>query len=114
MGYNALVSNNVRKAFNLLKDLADPAVLNKQSNVEFDFTTNVVTSNLSSVTTKIIITSVNLNSQEHNTHQKIGLLKTQEIGDISLYTTVTTGNKTWKLGPVIRTDKFVTIVELYE
>lgn len=114
MSYQALISNNVRKVFNLVKDLADIATLNKKENVKFDFSTGEVKGTISTLTTKIVITDVESNLRESVSNKKIGLLKTQEIGDISNYDTLTSNNKTWKIGPIIRTDRFVTIVELYE
>jgi hypothetical protein len=114
MSYKALINSNVNKLFNLVKDLADVAVLTKKTNVEFNFKTGNTTADTSTLVTKIIITDVEENSSNIKTIKKQCLLKTKEIGDISLYSTITSANKIWKIGPIIRTDRFVTIVELYE
>jgi hypothetical protein len=115
MSYNALVSSNVRKVFNLVKDLASPVMLTKKENVNFNFGSGKVTSDAPVVlNTKIVITEENKTSKDNYSEEKIGLLKTQDIGDISSYTTATIAGEVWKLGPVIKTDRFVTIVTLYK
>jgi hypothetical protein len=114
MNYEALITGNVRKIFNLVGNLAKDAVLTKKEDVNFNFGTGKVTAKTSTISTKIIITDVEKSSNKVLSKKQVGLLKTAEVGDLSLYSTIDTQNKIFKIGPIIRTDRFVTIVEIYE
>jgi hypothetical protein len=114
MNYEMLISSNVRKVFDLVGNLAKNATLSKKENVNFNFGNSTVSSTTSTLDTKVIVTEIETKYSSSKTNKKIALLKTQEIGDISTYSTISSENKTFKVGPTIRTDRFVTIVELYE
>jgi hypothetical protein len=114
MSYKNLVSRNVVKAFNAVKDLADAATLTKKGDPEFDFNkVEVKKTPQEIVSTKIIVTQKESLSNEKKTRSKEILLKTNEIGDISLYDTIELPDGIWKFGPVVQTDRFVTIVKIY-
>jgi hypothetical protein len=115
MSYKSLVHSNVRKAFNLLKDLADDVILTKKSSTGFDFGTGeAVLAEAPSVTTKAIVTEMTTSQGDKTAKKKMVLLKTEDVGDITSYDTLTTNSETWKIGPLITTDRFVTVAELIQ
>jgi len=112
MGYKTLVNKNVAKVFTLLKDLAEDITLTKKTAVNFNFSTNTATNvEAAAISTKAVITDSNKSSIEKNTLTKIMLLKTQDIGDITLYDKITYANQTWLIGPSITSDNFITVIE---
>jgi hypothetical protein len=112
MSYKALINSNVKLAFNLLRDLAEPVTLTKKLNSSFDFKTgNPVVTEAPSIVTKAVVTDSDKTSSEHNTATKLALFKTQDIGDISYYDKISYKNQTWSIGPLITSDNFVTVVE---
>jgi len=114
MSYKALINSNVNKAFNLIKDLAEEVVLNKTVTSDFNFTSGDVKSTVSAISTKAVITDSNKESEKHNVMKKIALLKTQDIGDISAYSSIVLNGNNWQIGPLIKSDNFVTVVEIYK
>jgi cyanate lyase len=115
MSYKALVRSNVRKAFNLVKDLAEDVVFVKKLASTFNFTSmEAKTTSSESIVTKAIITESNKKSEEHNAMNKTVMLKTQDIGDINAYDTIVRNNENWKIGAVIYTDGFVTIADIHK
>ena len=114
MGYKTKINTNVNKAFNLVKDLAEDITFNKKS-LNFDFNTATAkTQDSESVITKAIITDINKTSKEHNAMYKMIMLKTQDIGDIKAYDTIIINSESWKIGPIIKSDGYITIVEIYK
>lgn len=112
MSYKTLVNSNIRKAFDLLKDLADDATLIKKAS-EFSFSTgSVVETPSPSISTKVLILEEISKQQHSNFKEKTALLKTQDIGSISIYDTITIKGETFKLGPLITSDRFITAVQL--
>jgi len=113
MGYKALVNKNVAKAFTLLKDLAEDITLTKKTATSFNFSTLTASdTEAAALTTKAVITDSNKQSLDRNVVKKIMLLKTQDIGDISLYDKISYNSQTWLIGPSILSDNFVTVVEV--
>jgi hypothetical protein len=114
MSYAKIIDNNLTRAFNLIKDLADTAVFTKKGGVSFDFTTREVTNTTSdTITVKIILMDEKKSSKDRNTKEKQIMFKTQDVGDISLYTTVTISNIAWKIGSSIKSDGFISIANIY-
>lgn len=114
MSYRASVDAQVRKAFNLLKDLAVDAVLSKKSGADFDFGTGDV--NLTSagnISTKIVITDAKKTSKKTNVTEKIIMMKSQDVGDLNLFDTVTVDGVEWKLSAPIKNDGFILITGMF-
>jgi hypothetical protein len=115
MGYQALVAANVGKAFNLLKDLAEEITLNKKAATSFNFTTQTMTEVADTpIVTKAVITDVLKSASDHDSIKKIVMLKTKEVGDITVYDKITHQNQSWVIGPIIASDNFVTVIEMYK
>ena len=114
MSYKTLINSNVRKAFNLVKDLAEDVILSKKTASEFNFSTGEAKLTIENIPTKAIITSSDKSAKETNIIMKVMLLKTQDIGDISAYDVVTIGAIPWKIGPLIESDNYVTVTQIYK
>lgn len=115
MGYKALVNSQVRKAFILIKDLAEDVTFVKKLASTFNFDTlEAKIPSSESVVTKAIVTESKKVSEEHNSQNKLVMLKTQDIGDITAYDTIIINNQNWKVGPVIISDGYVTVAEIYK
>jgi hypothetical protein len=112
MGYKNLIDMNVKKAFVLLKDLAEPLVLSKKSDTSFNFKTLTATQTTSDVTTKAVITDSNKKSDVLNAMTKLAILKTKEIGDISYYDKIFYKNESWSISSVITSNNFITYIEM--
>jgi len=113
MGYKALINKNVTKAFALLKDLAEEITLTKKTANNFNFNTQTATAIESPVViTKAVITDANKTASDRNVLTKIMLLKTQDIGDITLYDKISYASQTWLIGPAIISDNFITVIEV--
>jgi hypothetical protein len=114
MSYKAMIGRNVKLAFNLLRDLADPAILKKRDNTEFNFNTvEMKSKKTSNVETKILVIDEKYSSTENKVVSKEILLKTQEIGDITIYDQIELPDGIWTFGPIIKTDRFITITQIY-
>jgi hypothetical protein len=115
MSYRALVSSNVTKAFRLLKDLAEDVTLTKRASSTFDFATQTATIvDGTPIVTKAVVTDTAKSSQDRSTAVKVAMLKNSEVGDVGLYDKVTYQGADWKIGPIITSDSFVTVVELHK
>jgi len=113
MSYSSLINSNLNKAFNLVKDLAVDATFTKRSDKSFNFATRTVKSSSGeTITTKIIVLDSKKPSKDRNTVTQQIMLKTAELGDLSLYDSIMIGTTSWKLGKFIRDDGFINIVEL--
>lgn len=115
MAFEALINSNLNRAFNLAKDLAVDVQFVRKTGDGFDFAT--ATSNLtnsSSITVKAIITDTEKSSKERNVSKKLVMLKTQEVGDVNSYDSINYQNINWKLGPIIKSTQFITVVEMYK
>lgn len=113
MGYKSLVDKNVYRAFILLKDLATQAVFVKKSGASFDFSTaNTKFSSSTEVSTLAVVTDLMKSSEGRNTKKKTLMVKTVEIGDITMYDAVKLGEERWNIGPLIRDSGYVTVIEI--
>lgn len=114
MSYRALLDNQVRQAFTLLKDLAKSVVLTKKNAAVFDFGTGEGTATTAStVTAKIVVTGEIKSKRGANVVEKVVMLKSAEIGDITFYDTVEFEGVTWKFGEPIRNEGPVLITSIY-
>ena len=114
MSYKALINKNINKAFNMLKDLAEDVTLVKKSSNTFNFGTGDVTNTESaSILTKALLLDSNKKSDAHNVTTKNVMLKTQEVGDLNAYDKLTIAGTEWKFGPVINSDNYITLAEVF-
>ena len=114
MSYRNLIDSQVRKAFILLKDLAEDIVLKKTTDATFNFGTGeAAITSPAPVVTKAVIVDTKKKSKDRNTSEKVAILKTQFVGDISLYDSFTYRNSVWKFGDVISSDGHITIATVF-
>jgi mannose/fructose/N-acetylgalactosamine-specific phosphotransferase system component IIB len=114
MAYKNLIDSNVKKAFNLLKDLAVEAVLYKKLAPVFNFSTGEATvGDAETINIKVVITGQIKSERGKNVIEKVIMLKSKEVGDLSFYDTITINNIEWRLGEPIKSDGFVLITSMY-
>jgi hypothetical protein len=116
MSYKNLINTNLTKAFNLIKDLAEDVIFVKRNSTVFDFNAaDLKTSTTTQVVLKAIVINSKKNSKTdsgHNTSKKQIMLKSKDVGDISLYDSLILNNETWKFGPVLQNTGFVILAEI--
>lgn len=115
MGYKSLVDSNITLAFNLLKDMAEDAVLNKSSSAEFDFGVGLMKTDnaLKNLPIKAVVIDDDKTSKEHNSIKRQILFKTRGLGDINAYDTITIDGNLWRFGPKINDDGYTILAEIY-
>lgn len=113
MSYTALINAQLDKAFKLVKDLADDVLLTKKSGTSFDFSTLAVAHATSAtVPTKGIFTDKVKKSSDQTKASSTMLLKTKDVGDISLYDSLTVNGETWRIAAPIAKGKFTVLVNV--
>lgn len=114
MGLYKLVDKNLTKAFSAIKDLAVIATFVKKTNPTFDFNKGVIkTTMAASIDVKVIIVDNTKASMDRNVQQLQIMFKVSDVGDIFLYETVIINSISWKIGKYIKTDRFITVIELF-
>jgi hypothetical protein len=114
MSYKNLIGKNLNVAFNLIKDLKDVVELKKIEAIDFDFSEGLVEGEpQNSVFLEAIVTDVQTSFRDKDTERKLIMMKTSEIGSVDQYSEVVMNGTVWKIGPVVRTDRFISVVELY-
>lgn len=114
MGLYKLVDKNLTKAFNAIKDLAIVATFVKKTNPTFDFNKGLIKTTIAeSVDAKVIIVDNTKEATDRNTQQLQIMFKVSDVGDIFLYETVSIDSISWKIGKYIKTDRFVSVIELF-
>jgi len=115
MSYTALIDSNLTKAFNLVKDLAVLGTFNKKSGVSFDFTTGeTTTASTTTITTKVVIIDLKKTSDKSNTVRKQILFKSRNLEDLTFYDTITINGVIWKLGEIIHSNNFTTLLNIFK
>jgi hypothetical protein len=114
MSYAKIIDNNLSRAFNLVKDLAESASFTKKGGISFDFESReVVNLTTETILVKIIFMDEKKSSKDRNTKERQIMFKTQDVGDISLYDTFTVNNIIWKIGSSIKNDGFISVANVY-
>lgn len=114
MSYKSLIGKNVKLAFTLAKDLADDVLLTKVSGATFDFATGTTTETEDgTITVKMLVFEKESKGTDSNTLKQSVIFDTNEVGDLTKYSSVTHNTVVWKIGPILSTDRFVTLAELY-
>ncbi len=112
MSYQALIDTNLRKVFDLVKDLAVEVTLSKKTE-SFNFGTGLpVTSQSSTVVTKAIVIDSSKRSQDRNSTSKQIMFKSKDVGDLKSYSQVTIENVDWILGNIQKNDGFILLAEI--
>jgi hypothetical protein len=115
MSYVNLIDSNLTMAFNLVKDLAKPAVLNKKGNVSFDFETGTTkTSNNSNTAIKVIVTDISKKSKEHNAVMRQVMFKAKGLGDIKMYDSLLIDNEVWNFGNFLKSEGYIIVAEIFK
>ncbi len=114
MGYTSLIDNSLKKAFNLVKDLAVDAVFTKKVTPSFNFNTaSAEFGTNQTVSTKVVIVDINKVSKDRSATKKQLLVKSKDIGDINQYTTVSINAVTWNIGEITKGNGFINLVNIY-
>lgn len=114
MGLTRQIRSYVDVVFRSVGDLASDVVLTKKKDARFDFSTGDVRAGRDeTVSVRGIVTDTRSSQSEGKTVSVNLMLKTAEVGDLSIYDSVSVDGTQWRLGPVKSFDKFVTNVELY-
>lgn len=114
MAYSALIDNNLKKAFNLVKDLATDVTFTKKVNPSFNFgTASAEFGTDQTVSTKVVIVDIEKSSKDRNVNKRQLLVKSKEIGDINQYTTVSINAVTWNIGEITNGNGFINLVNIY-
>ncbi len=114
MAYSAMLTSQVKKAFNILKDLAVDVVFNAKPVSDFNFATGeVVSGATSSVVTKAVITKSSKASSKTNVVSRDALFKSADVGDVTLYSSVTHDGEVWNIGETIFNDGYLVMLTLF-
>lgn len=112
MSLSRRVTTLVRKAFNLVGDIAKNVTLSQKTVESFDFATGNNLPN-PTVTTTSVVKAIILSkkrfdrkSGSHSITTEI-MFKTEDIEDMSVYDTVTVDNVVWRLVPPYKNDGYV-------
>lgn len=119
MSFRKLIDSNLRKAFVLLKDLSKNVTFNSKIVGEFDFETELPSSEtITSKTIKAIIMNEDSSKQDskkedRNIFKSEIMFKKQDLGDITNYDTVTIDNLIWSIGKSIKNDGHIVLLEIH-
>jgi len=116
MSYLNLVDRNLTKAYSIIKDLAVTAHFHKKTNTSFDFNRGVAkTKDNGTISAPVVIIDNSNSSKDRKTQQMSIIFKSKDVGDFILFEieTVTIGGVVWTIGKYIKSDRFISIVELF-
>jgi len=114
MSYKALINRNIKTAFRLIKDLAEDVTLTKKLTSDYNFNTQVSSETTQTINTRAVITDSDKVSEDHNVVKKVMMFMTQDINNITAYDSVSVNSLVYKIGPLIRSDNYITVVEVYK
>lgn len=116
MGYANTIRGNVKKAFNLLGDLALDVTLSHTANAGFDFATN---STITPVLTTKVIKGVLVERKRergekpNSSAQMSFLFKAEDLDDPTVYDTITTiAGAIWRVVPPYSNDGYLITVNV--
>lgn len=113
MSYKKLIENKVKQAFMMVKDLAEDVMFTRKLNSEFDFETGTAESTPQSTYIKVVVMEGKKVGKVRNTVGKTLMAKTEDVGDMKLYETVSFNNQVWNIGAISKNDGFVTVFEVF-
>jgi hypothetical protein len=112
VGYKALIEGQVKKAFNLVKDLAIVVPFTKVTSAAFDFASGTVSNASSTVLIKVVEAETKKPSKDSSTVIKTFMAKGKDLVDLTLYDSLVYQGQTWKLGKVVKGDGYIWIFEV--
>ena len=113
MGYSNLITQQVRKAFIAIKDLAVDITLVSTKPTAFNFGTNSATTpTATTVTTKGVVTNKKRKGEFSNTISTELLLKSTDIADPTLYDKVIIAGVEWSIVPPYVNDGYLITVNI--
>ena len=110
MSYASLIDRNLNLAFQKLKDLAIVVTLTKKSGATFDFASGAVANETSST---VVTKAIWLDEEKKEQPKRQIMLKRKDIGDISIYDTISDGT-VWKISAPIKNDGYIAILEVHK
>jgi hypothetical protein len=112
MSYTNLIDINLNRAFNLLKDLAINAVLQKVNTTSFDFGTAVASVAPTNINVKIIVVEDSRDHKETSATTRQVLMKAKGIGQLNTTDRLIFNGQTWKLSHVLKSDGYIVQAEI--
>lgn len=114
MSYTNLIDSNLRKAFNILKDLAIDATFVRTNSNSFNFATGQATAvTTPNIKTKVVIFDGEEPATKSNLLVKQLLVKAKDVGNIKVFDKVDFESVTWNIGPVIKGTGFIYVIEVF-
>jgi hypothetical protein len=113
VSYNSLIDSQLKRAFNLLKDLAVDATFQKKNVTGFDFNTSTATLAVApDVVTKIVITGELKKTKESKVITKTIMCKSKDMGSLNSYSTVVIDGVVWRLGDPIKDSGYILVTTM--
>lgn len=114
MSYKALINTNLTRAFNLIKDLATSHEFVKRTGSAFNFATaSAEHATTNTVTAKIVVMDDKKQTKDRGSVTKHFMARKSELGDVSIYDTVTIEGEIWKVGPLLQDTGFIIMASLH-
>lgn len=121
MGFDSMIKSNVRKAFNMVKDLASTVTLSQKNGTSFNFATEAVTnSNTVTKTIKGLMVeqkrphgSTKVNPELGTSLQMSFQFQSADLQDPDVYDTITMANgDVWRMVPPYKDDGYLITVNV--
>jgi len=122
MSLNALIDKNLRTAYRLLKDKVTTVTFNTRAVGDFDFATGLPATD---VTTTVNVDAViiddnkpkltkdaRFDKEKRNLAKSELMFQKQDLGDITLYDSVTIAGDEWNIGEPIKNDGHIVILQV--
>jgi hypothetical protein len=110
MDYDKLIDENLKKAFEISKSLLTRVIFIKKINPEFDFNTKLVNvGSAPQVPADILWTS---SKKIKNVIKRKLMVMSENLGDVNFYDKVDDGGIIWGIGETIRSNGYITILEV--
>ena len=113
MSYSKLVDSQLKKAFNLMKDLATPATFNMKVSGSFNFGAKAPEDfEAAPVQTKIVVyDGKRAKGDGPKVTSKQFMVKAKDVGDLKAFDKVTFDGNTWTVGQIIKGTGYILIAE---
>lgn len=113
MGYNNVIDRSLTKAFNLLKDLAEDMTFVKKNVSDFDFGSGTASTTAQSTVIKAVIIETK-KATSTGTVMKQVMLRISDVGDLGAYDVIIYKSENWRVGNVIKSNGFISVVEMFK
>lgn len=113
MSYKGLIDTQVRRAFNLAKDLAKDGAFTLKSDVNYNFSTKSVGANTSPLlVTKVIELETLKPPKDTNLIRKVIMFRSKGLEAINAYAKLTFDGFDWSFGDSLKNDGTVWITTI--